>query len=906
MPGHRYTSLIAAAILVLAIAGQARAQVHVTPAAGLPVQTSSLRTMRAGSNGLRLKHRSRAAAGVRAASGAAAAPTLGMLPSVRVGNTPQGSAFDPATDTVYVTNQEDNTVSVVDARHCNARDTSGCGQTPATVPTGSGTFSVAIDDATHTVYVANQGDNTLSVINAATCNGHESAGCGQPMATMTSGPAPFGIAVDPATDTIYVADTGGAANTVAVLNGATCNATDTSGCGQQPTTVTVGNFPTEILVDRRDSTVYVTNAADNTVSMIDWRTCNATKTSGCGATPPTVAVGSFPLPLALDERTGTLYVGSQNFANPNTEQAGTGATIAALDSRTCNALRTSGCAGHHPTLSLLGGTDGMSIDERTDTLFASDNGPGPSAAQSRAVSVINAATCNAQTAIGCGQNAPTALVGANPGGNATDPATDTEYVTTFDNTLQVINGATCRAGNVTGCGQPVPSTLAGPAPYAVADNPSTHTLYVGDSGGFEGLPWSISAIDTATCNTRQVSGCIPNPQDLTRPALPYALTVDPLTDTLYSSDLNLDTNGDFGDTVSAIDGATCNASIGSGCSASPPSLGVAGGADGSAEDLATHTLYVADNSATALSVFDTATCNATDTAGCDQTAATIPLTGFPLSVAVDQKTGTIYALEPGTPSTVAVINGAQCNGTDTTGCGDAPATITVGNADNLEGLAVDEATDTVYVVNTADDTVSVIDGATCNATNTMGCGQTPATVPVGHQNFGFVAVDQARDLVYVTNAFDDSVSVINGSTCNGTTTRSCADIQPAVPAGAQPSGIAIDTTDGTAYITDNGGAAVSFIKFTAPDRPSGINAVAGHGQAFLTWQRPYAGGLPIVYHVTTTPACPACTGLTTPTTSGVPATLVRGLARGQSYVFTVTATDVAGTSSPSAPSLLHP
>ena len=241
--------------------------------------------------------------------------TIGVLPSVHVGNGPQGTAFDRATDTVYVANQGDNTVSVVDARHCNSLDTSGCAQTPATVPTGAGPFAIAIDDATHTVYVANQDDGTVSVIDAATCNGQNQSGCADAGPTIAAGPTPFGIAVDRRTDTVYVTDVGDDAGTVSVINGATCNAITTTGCGQQPATATVGHFPFGVLIDRRDHTVYVTNADDNTVSMIDRRTCNATNTVGCAESHPTVAVGSFPVPLVLDRRSGSLYVGSQNFAN---------------------------------------------------------------------------------------------------------------------------------------------------------------------------------------------------------------------------------------------------------------------------------------------------------------------------------------------------------------------------------------------------------------------------------------------------------------------------------------------------------------------------------------------------------------------------------------------------------------
>lgn len=828
--------------------------------------------------------------------------TIGVLPSVNVGNGPQGTAFDRATDTVYVANQGDNTVSVVDARHCNSLDTSGCAQTPATAPTGAGPFAIAIDDATHTVYVANQDDGTVSVIDAATCNGQNQSGCADAGPTIAAGPTPFGIAVDRRTDTVYVTDVGDDAGTVSVINGATCNAITTTGCGQRPATATVGHFPFGVLIDRRDHTVYVTNADDNTVSMIDRRTCNATNTVGCAESHPTVAVGSFPVPLVLDRRSGTLYVGSQNFANDSGAAPGDGPTIVVIDARTCNARETDGCGQAHPALTVPGGTDGMSIDQRTETLFVSNNGPGASPAQRRSVSVIDVARCNAHTSAGCGQEAPTALTHANPGGNTHDPATDTEYVTTGDGTLDVIDGATCRPGVVTGCGQPAPSALAGLDPFAIAINPVTASVYVGDASEFEGLPWTMSVLNAARCDTIDPEGCSATPISATRQAGQFALTADPVTNTLYSSDLFLDTNGGVGDGISVIDGRTCNGLASAGCGATHPSLTLPGGAGGSAENLATHTLYVADNGDQAVSVFDTATCNRGNASGCGQSPARIDLGAFPTSVAVNQATDTVYVLNPGTPSTVSVIDGSRCNATHRSGCPHVPPTITVGNAANPEGLAVDEGTDSVYVINTGDNTVSVINGAVCNAATTRGCGQTPTTVAVGDQNFGSVAVDQTKHLVYVTNAHDDTVSVIDGSTCNGTTHTSCGQPQPTVPAGAGPSTIAVDPRSHDAYVLDNDGATASFIRFVAPDRPAGVGAVVRGSAAILHWQHTYDGGLPILYQVIPSPACGTCAGLMTPATSGIPATVITGLAHGTTYTFRVVARDAAGSGPPSAPS----
>ena len=186
-------------------------------------------------------------------------------------------------------------------------------------------------------------------------------------------------------------------------------------------------------------------------------------------------------------------------------------------------------------------------------------------------------------------------------------------------------------------------------------------------------------------------------------------------------------------------------------------------------------------------MFNAATCNATSTTGCGQAPAVLKIGdsggarfGSALTLAVDQATNTLYATNVVTTTvpfggdSVYVINGATCDAATTTGCGQTPATITAGF--NPWGIAVDQATDTIYTANIADGehpgTVSVINGATCNGTDHSGCGQTPPTVAAGFGAIG-VAVDPATNTVYVANIQDTSVSVINGATCNGSNTSGC-------------------------------------------------------------------------------------------------------------------------------------
>jgi len=142
----------------------------------------------------------------------------------------------------------------------------------------------------------------------------------------------------------------------------------------------------------------------------------------------------------------------------------------------------------------------------------------------------------------------------------------------------------------------------------------------------------------------------------------------------------------------------------------------------------------------------------------------------------------------------------------------------------------------------------------------------------------------------------------SGGTCNGTVTTGCGQTPPAVPAGGNPAGLVLDPRHHTLYIADNGFGPVSFFRFQAPGRPARATATTHHGQVLLTWQPPCHGGLPIIYRITPTPACPTCRGLTTPSTSGRPFTTITGLTPRRKYTFRVKAADAAGTGPASAPS----
>jgi YVTN family beta-propeller protein len=161
----------------------------------------------------------------------------------------------------YVTNSNDNTVSVI----ATASNT-----VTATVPVGAAPFGVAVTpDGAH-VYVGNFGDNTVSVIATAS---------NTVTATVPVGVNPLGIAVTPDGAHVYVGNFGD--NTVSVI----ATATDTV-----TVTVPVGASPQGVAVMPDGAHVYVANQSDNTISVIATASNTVTATVSVGADPLGIAV----------------------------------------------------------------------------------------------------------------------------------------------------------------------------------------------------------------------------------------------------------------------------------------------------------------------------------------------------------------------------------------------------------------------------------------------------------------------------------------------------------------------------------------------------------------------------------------------------------------------------------------
>jgi len=709
-----------------------------------------------------------------------------------VGGGPFAVAVDQASHTAYIGNTNDNTVSVINIATCNASVTTSCGQVHSTINLGAGPdygpVDAVVDDATDTVYLVSlfsssgNGDKVW-MVNGATCNASVVTGCGQIPMEITVGNGPDGLAVDEATDTIYVANV--ADNTISVIDGATCNGEVSSGCGQTPATIANGfNGPAVPAVDEATDTIYVPNSADGTVSVINGAGCNATVTAGCGNTPAKLSVGEVPNAVAVDQATDTVYVAVAS---------GSVGSVAVINGATCDSTVTSGCGQTPASVPAGANADDLVVDPITQSVFVVNQ-------NDSTLSVIDGAICNAVQKVGCGQRPPAIATGYLPGYLDLDIASDTVYVANYnENTVSVLSGGMCTLTSQLRCRHPAPTTTVGAGPGEGAVNEATGTLYVSNSDGND-----VSVISTASCNAFITFGCARTWPTVATGNFPGGVAVDPQTDTIYV--VNLADN-----TVSRIDGATCNATNSSDCGQNLTPIAVGMVPVAVDVDDANHTAYVANVGDGTISMINTKTCNGSQASGCalTQSQQTIEIAGtnIPDGFAVDEKTDTIYMTNSGSgATTVSVINGATCNATDTGGCSPIGAS-TVGAAPS--GLAINELTDTVYSVNLNSGDVSVINGATCNATNQSGCNQSPPTLGTGTAPSA-IAVDQATDQVYVSSQAYSDTDVYNGATCRGTVSWGCQQPPLVVQLGGNPGNPVVDLAHDTVYVPDASDAEVSY------------------------------------------------------------------------------------------------
>lgn len=732
--------------------------------------------------------------------GVLAEPQPALPPAFAVGTNPVSVAVDDATHTAYVTNPGDDTVSVVDTSVCHGGMTSGCNQNWLTIPVGKGKgpLNAAINGTTDTVYVADIASNTVSVIDGATCNASTHTGCSTVPPVVQVGVSPRTIAIDESTNTIYVDNNNnGRPGTVSVIDGSHCDAADTSGCSGALATVTVGTNPIGLAFDPVNNTVYVANAAQNgpnTLSMIDASSCNATARAGCARTPPTVTVAKNVFNVDIDLSTDTVYVAGWSPVR---------GYVSVIDGASCNAHITAGCGNPQPAVKVGSDNIGIVVDQATHNVFVPNQGDST-------VSVVDGSSCNARIARGCDQSAPTGGVGFNPGRvghDALDPATGTLYVASQnENKVYVLDVDACTLTHPAGCRRAAPTTTVGSEPQGIAIDHATGTIYVGDRSDNQ-----LSVINGAICNGNRLSGCDTAWPTVAAGPAPQAIAIDEATRTLYTANNS--------GTVSVLDISHCNTSDLSGCARAPGTVTISTKSDplrSITVDDAVHTVYVTDGNGNRLAMINNMSCNGTASFGCGTAPATVAVGTFPDGLVIDPRTQTVYAAN-WKSANVSVIDATTCNAQVTSGCGGSRPTISVGKRPNL--MAFNPATNTLYVANADSGTVSVLDATTCNAKDSSGCGQTAATIPVSSPDVAqgtpspfAVGVDEARDVLYIADIVHSTLTVVDGATCNGKISSGCSQPLAIIPVGGWPTGVAIDLSLDAAYVPQNVDGEVSVVR----------------------------------------------------------------------------------------------
>jgi YVTN family beta-propeller protein len=571
-------------------------------------------------------------------------------------------------------------------------------------------------------------------------------------ATVNVGTGPFSAAVNPVTNKIYVVNRN--SNNVTVIDGATNTVT---------ATVTVGTTPVYVGVNTVTNKIYVSNATSNNVSVIDGTTNTVTATVTTGGNPDAVVINPVTNKIYVANQGGnnvTVIDGATNATTTVTNPNGLGALAAAVNPVTNKIYVANFNSG---TITV--------IDGATNTVTANlGAGTGPAGVAVNPVTnkiyVTNLNSANVTVIDGATNAITTLTAGTQPAPVAVNTVTNQIYVANQGSSnMTVIDGASNTVTATVGVG-----TLA----TGIAVNPVTNQIYV--TGQNDN---SLTVIDGASNKTTT----------LTIGTGPTEVAVNPVTNKIYTG--NFTTNN-----VSVIDGAT-NATTSVTAGTTP---------SGAAVNPATNKIYVANKGSSNVTVID----------GVTSATTTVTVGANPSLVAVNPLTNKIYVMG----STVTVIDGAtnattnipcNCNINSTQSIVVNPVTnkiyaavtstgvfvidgatnaITPITADQTFAIAVNTATNKIYLANFNNNLVSVVDGVT-NAVITVTAGTNPTAV----------AVNTQTNKIYVANNGSNNVTVVDGATNTPSTVTD--------PNGLAPVAIAVNPTTNKIYVLNNGNDGVT-------------------------------------------------------------------------------------------------
>jgi YVTN family beta-propeller protein len=205
-----------------------------------------------------------------------------IIKRISVGGVPEEIAYDSANNELYVANNKTNTVDVISGSS-NALVANITGLRPGT----AGPVGIIFDSQNKLVYVTDQGDWGVTVIN----------GSNKVVAQVTLLPIsarPWSLAVDPLKKVLYVADS--ASRNVYLINTKTL----------KYSTVTVGVDPWAVAYSSTNKEMYVSDFGPlinnkGNVTVLNATTNKVIKTISLGS-------NSFPYGVVFDKATKSIYV----------------------------------------------------------------------------------------------------------------------------------------------------------------------------------------------------------------------------------------------------------------------------------------------------------------------------------------------------------------------------------------------------------------------------------------------------------------------------------------------------------------------------------------------------------------------------------------------------------------------
>jgi YVTN family beta-propeller protein len=268
------------------------------------------------------------------------------------------------------------------------------------------------------------------------------------IATVAVGPGPTDVGVNPNTGRIYVSNL--ANNTVSVIDGTTNTVIATVG---------VGAVPSAVGVNPITGRVYVANQQDLTVSVIDGTT---------NTVIATVPVDLAPIGVGVNPTTGRVYVANAN------------SNIVSVIDGTTNAVIARIGTGSGPY--------GVGVNPNTGRVYVANDGH-RGGVNGNTVSVIDGTTNTVIATVG---------VGAAPRRVGVNPTTGRVYVANDGGTtVSVIDGTTNTVIATVGVGS---------APFGVGVNPTTGRIYVANE-----VDNTVSVIDGTTNTVIATVGVGSNP-----------------------------------------------------------------------------------------------------------------------------------------------------------------------------------------------------------------------------------------------------------------------------------------------------------------------------------------------------------------------------------------------------------